>query len=145
MLQFGRSLCASCGEMYTTYPFFIYASEFFSMGLKVTELRGNYEQTSENLSLRQSILKSVAQMIQIDPVKVVGVVTPMVCDSEGCNVLWSITTLSNKEAVEVMQRGISFVIRRKGVEALLLFYNSMNDYVGVVLFAGFHRRSVRPR
>ena len=49
--------------------------------------------------------------------------------------LWSITTLSNKEAVEVMQKGISFVIRKKGTEALLLFYNSMNDYVGVVLFS----------
>ena len=35
LLQFGRSLCASCSSMYTTYPFFIYSSEFFSMGLKV--------------------------------------------------------------------------------------------------------------
>ena len=74
-------------------------------------------------------------MLQIDPVKMTAIVTPMVCDSEGCNVLWSITTLSNKEAVEVMQTGISFVIRKKGTEALLLFYNSMNDYVGVVLFS----------
>ena len=72
-------------------------------------------------------------MLQIDPVKMTAIVTPMVCDSEGCNVLWSITTLSKKEAVEVMQKGISFVIRKKGTEALLLFYNSMNDYVGVVL------------
>lgn len=35
LLQFGRSLCASCSSLYTTYPFFIYSSEFFSIGLKV--------------------------------------------------------------------------------------------------------------
>ena len=48
-------------------------------------------------------------------------------------VLWSITTLANKEAIEVMQKGITVVIRKRGTEALLLFYNSMNDYVSVRL------------
>ena len=74
-------------------------------------------------------------MLQIDPVKMTAIVTPMVCDSEGCNVLWSITTLSNKEAVEVMQKGISFVIRKKGTEARVILYNSMNYFVGGVIFS----------
>ena len=143
LLAFGRSLVASCGTMYPCYPFVIYSPEFFSMGLKVLEWRSFHNQTAENLSLRQSVLKSVSQMLQMDPVKTASIVTPMVCDSEGCNVLWSIATLSNKEAVEVMQRGISFVIRKMGTEALLLFYNSLNDYVGVAPIAPFHPRNVR--
>ena len=83
--------------------------------------------------MRQSILSSVSEMIEIDCVKMMTLVTPLVRDAEGCAVLWSITTLANKEAIEVMQKGITVVIRKRGTEALLLFYNSMNDYVSVRL------------
>ena len=81
--------------------------------------------------MRQSILHSVSEMIEIDCVKMMSLVTPLVRDAEGCAVLWSITVLANKEAIEVMQKGITLIIRKRGIDALLLFYNSMNDYVSV--------------
>ena len=70
-------------------------------------------------------------MIEIDCVKMMALITPLVRDVEGCAVLWSITTLANKEAIELIQKGLTVVIRKRGTEALLLCYNSMNDYVSV--------------
>lgn len=76
-------------------------------------------------------MQAIAHMIEIDCLKVVAVIAPQIRDIDGCNVLWSITTLLNKEAVEVIQKAISLVIRKRGNELVSMFYNSVNDYVSV--------------
>ena len=85
------------------------------------------------MSLRQSLLQAISHMIEIDCVKVIAVISPQVRDINGCNVMWSISTLFSQEAVEIIQKAISMVIRKRGNEMVSMFYNSVNDYVSVGL------------
>ena len=83
------------------------------------------------MSLRQSLLQAISHMIEIDCLKVIAVISPQVRDIHGCNVMWSISALANQEAVEVSQKAVSLVIRKRGNEMVSMYYNSMNDYVSV--------------
>ena len=72
-------------------------------------------------------------MLLIDSLQVLPIVAPLVRDDEGCAVLWTFPILIRKDTVEILQKAIYSVIKKKGVEAILLFYNSMNDYLPVFL------------
>lgn len=72
-------------------------------------------------------------MLLIDSVQVLPIIAPLVRDDEGCAVLWTFPILIRKDTVEILQKAIYSVIKKKGVEAILLFYNSMNDYLPVFL------------
>lgn len=85
------------------------------------------------MSLRQSLLPAISHMIEIDCLKVIAVISPHVRDIHGCNVMWSIATFANQEAVEIIQKAISLVIRKRGNEMVAMYYNSLNDYVSVGL------------
>lgn len=72
-------------------------------------------------------------MLFIDCIQILPVVAPLIRDEEGCAVFWCLPVLSRKEPVEILQKAIHSVIRKRGVDALLIFYNSMNDSISVDL------------
>lgn len=77
-------------------------------------------------------------MLLIDSLQVLPIVAPLVRDDEGCAVLWTFPILIRKDTVEILQKAIYSVIKKKGVEAILLFYNSMNDYLPVFLLYSYN-------
>ena len=89
------------------------------------------KQTAENLSLRQSVLNSAAAMFAIDPVRMLTTFVPFIQDSEACNILWCEQVLTNKEAVSIIQQGIQFAVKKWGVDAISMYFNSLNDCVSV--------------
>ena len=84
------------------------------------------------------ILQRVSSMLLIDSLQVLPIVAPLVRDDEGCAVLWTFPILIRKDTVEILQKAIYSVIKKKGVEAILLFYNSMNDYLPVFLLYSYN-------
>lgn len=83
------------------------------------------------MSLRQSLLRCVPVMLKIDCIQTLPIVAPLIRDGEGCSVMWCLSVLNNDQAIGILQKAILGLIKKQGVDALLLFYNSMNDYVSV--------------
>lgn len=70
-------------------------------------------------------------MLKIDCIQTLPIVAPLIRDGEGCSVMWCLSVLNNDQAIGILQKAILGLIKKQGVDALLLFYNSMNDYVSV--------------
>ena len=89
------------------------------------------------MSLRQSILHCVSAMLQINCIQILPITAHLVRDEESCGIFWSLSVLSCKPAVEILQNVLHTVLSKQGTEALLVYYNSMNDTISVHSFGLF--------
>ena len=132
LLEFGISLNETYPSVYPFSPFTIYSPDYLTIAFNVCIFAVSDVQTMENLSLRQSVARSVSAMFRIDPNETLPFLASLARDMEACSHLWTPSILASNESVDTLKTSITRVLHQYGADMALVYYNSLNDYVSVI-------------
>ena len=77
-------------------------------------------------------------MFRIDPKETLPFLASLARDMEACSHLWTPSILASKDSVDTLKTSIARVLQRYGADMVLVYYNSLNDYVSVMAIALHH-------